>query len=785
MHTTLLSPVLNSDMPNPSNNTDVDACVADPSVVNLAVFADPSGPTMGTLTVQGAQGQASVQTEFSCNAVTPVTPVAAGYRLLLALPDGALFPGSLSTGNFLSATVSDYQDGQYVALSPITTLVDAYMQAHPDVAQPQASDKVLTCLGLPTTTKINGFMFDTAHEQFDSHHFYAAADAAGGIPALSASVVADIDAGVSRSFAKPNPHLLRAQLLGASMVDELTSGLTKWGGAKVKGWLMEATGVNNLLKELGLFDEDKSVKQLAELTAAINALADKVTALPDAVAYGERLMALEVLRAILLEWNIFLTTNTASTPAEPEDIATWSAAVLASPILTNLHDVEMGSGPQAKGLISLLAKEMPKYYDGRPETPYMAPFFNQFNAHRQVQELALNYKIEATHARVSPNLAAAELLIDAHHMHIKQQRQAYPAALSVMNGVLDRSTGLIWARQMIVVDGYLNIAKVLWNTGYRLPTIAELRSVMPTAQARAALSVDGSKTTPQIMHLFGFEPDRHPDGSYKDFADLKDKGSQHPYGYAFSSECWADKFSGVANVLNLYDGSLKYVDYNVPTGRERTKRTQVPLLLVRNDQRTLPPYVYLDNYDPIRRTAQVRAILNFADGRSWDATKDMIWKVTGSSPDTVHISNGPTDSGRIQFREPDKRAEPWTVTGEISYWGSDLPGHSYAFKESVTVLETGGLIHTSTAGLVLAPAHKKASSYPFSYDLKAFRTENTGRVVAGNDYIAFAWSSSDPSVVVDKKGHVTVAKAPTAKKEIQIKVTVGKVEGVAYLVLMP
>ncbi|WCM94326.1 DUF1566 domain-containing protein [Acidovorax sp. NCPPB 2350] len=567
------------------------------------------------------------------------------------------------------------------------------------------------------------------------------------------------------------------------MVDDLTRSLTSWAGGKVKGWLMEATGVNDLLKELGLFDDDKAVKQLAALTEAINALVAQVKALPDAVTYSNRLMELEALRAVMEKWNTFLVTNTESTPAEPEDLAKWSDEVLSSTILTNLHDLEVGSGEKAKGLIDLLAKETPQYYDGRPETPYTKLFFTQFNAHRQVQELALNYKIEATHARAAPNLAAAELMIDAHHIHIKQQRQAYPAALSAMNGVLDRSTGLIWARQMIVVDGYTNIAAVLRNTPYRLPTIAELQSVIPTAQARAALSIDASEHTPQIMHQFGFEPDRYPDGSYKDFGDLREKGSQHPHGYVFSSECWADRRYGVAKVLNLYDGSTKRVDYNVPGGIDRTSRTQVPLMLVRKDLGANPLYAYLSHYDPETRTAQMEAILNFKDGRRWDATKDVIWKIAGSSPETVHISNGPTDSGKIQFRTPEKPAEAWTVTGEISYWGSDLPHQSYQFKETVKVFETGGKVHPHTAAIVLAPAQQKAKRYPFSYDLKVYRTENTGRVVASNDYNALQWSCSDPSVVIDKSGRITVAKAPAKKKEIQIKVRVGNVEGVAYLIL--
>jgi hypothetical protein len=578
---------------------------------------------------------------------------------------------------------------------------------------------------------------------------------------------------------------MHAKLLGASMVDDLTNGLTSWAGAKVKGWLMEATGINSLLKELGLFDDDKASKQLAEVTAAINALADQVKALPDAVVYGERLMDLEKLRAVLQEWELFLTTNTASTPAEAEDLAKWSAEVLASPILTSLHNAEMGSGSQAKGLISLLAQELPKYYDGRPDTPYTARFFTQFEAHRQVQELALNYKIEATHARAAPNLAAAELMIDTHHMHIKQQRQAYPAALSAMDGVLDRSTGLIWARQMIVVDGYTNIAAMLRNSAYRLPTMAELQSVMPTAQARAALSIEASKYPPQFMHLFGFEPDRYPNGTFKDFADLQEKGSQWPVGYALSSESFADKRWGRAKAINLYDGSTKNVEFNVPGGITRTTHTRVPLLLVRKDLGANPLYVYLSHYDENTRTAQMRAILNFGDGRSWDATKDVIWKITGSTPETAHISNGPSDSGKIRFRTTDKPTVPWTVTGEFSYWGSELPGQSYVFKETVSLQEAGGPTYPRTASIVLAPAHQKASRYPFHYDLKVYRTENTGRVVAGNDYTALAWSCSDPSVAIDRSGRVTVAKAPAARKEIQIKVRVGQVEGVAYLVLMP
>ena len=775
MHTDLPSP--------PAPNSE--ACTADAAVVNIAVFADPSGQAAGTLTVHDMQDRTLACTEFSSNVVIPVSPAVTHFRLRLELPDGALFPGSLSTGNFLSAAVFDYEDGQYVALSPLTTLVDAYMQAHPGVAQPLALVKVLTCLGLPDTVQINGFMFDTAHELFDSRHFYAAVDAAGGMAALADLVIAKIDNGVGHSFGQPAPLLEKTAAQGTSMVDDLTSSLTSWAGGKVKGWLLEATGVNSLLKELGLFDDDKATKQLAAITEAINALAKQVKELPDAVAYNNRLVELEALRAAMEEWNTFLITNTESTPAEPEALEQWSSKVLSSTILTNLHDVEVGSGDKAKGLIGLLAKELPQYYDGRPETPYTKLFFNQFNAHRQVQELALNYKIEATHARTAPNLAAAELMIDTHHIHIKQQRQAYPGALNAMHGVLDRSTGLIWARQMIVIDGYTNIAGILRNSAYRLPTIAELQSLIPTAQARAALSIDASKYPPEIMYLFGFEPERYPDGNYKHFADMGEKGSRHPPGYIFSSECGADNLYGVARVINLYDGKIKTVDYNVPGGMDRTSRTHVPLLLVRKDPGPNPIYVYLSHYDPETRTAQMEAILNFGDGRHLDATKEVIWKITGSSPETAHISNGPTDSGKIQFRTAEKPAEAWTVTGELNYWGSDLPNQFHKFQETVKVLETGERVYPRTAAIVLAPAHKKTNRYPFSYDLKVYRTENTGRVVASNDYNALQWSCSDPSVAITKSGRVTVAQAPAKKKEIQIKVRVGQVEGVAYLILAP
>lgn len=781
---------MHTDLPTPPAPHS-DDCTADAAVVNIGVFADPSGQTSGMLTVYDMQGRRLAHTEFSSNVLIPVSPAVTHFRLRLDLPDGALFPGSLSTGNFLSAAVFDHQDGQYVALSPLTTLVDAYMQAHPGVAQPLALGKVLACLGLPDTFQVNGFMFDTAHELFDSRLFYAAADAAGGTAALANLVIANIEKGLGHSFGQPSPRLLESAAQGSSMVDDLTSSLTSWAGGKVKGWLLEATGVDSLLKELGLFDDDKAAKQMAAITEAINALAEQVKELPDAVAYNNRLVDLEKLRAVMEEWNTFLITNTQSTPAEPEDLEKWSAKVLSSTILTDLHNTEIGSGDKAKGLIGLLAKETPQFYDGRPETPHIKPLFTQFNAHRQVQELALHYKIEATHARAAPNLAAAELMIDTHHIHIKQQRQAYPAALSTMNGVLDRRTGLIWARQMIVIDGYTNIARILLQTAYRLPTIAELQSVIPTAQARATLSIDASKVPPEIMHLFGFEPDRYADGSYKHFADMKEKGSQHLEGWVFSSEnsVYKDRDKereyGSVRALNLYDGRVSRFDFNVPGGWDRTSRNQFPLMLVRKDPGPNPLYAELSHYDPKNRTAQMKAILNFGDGQRLDATKEVIWKITGSSPETAHISNGPTDSGKIQFRTPEKPAEAWTVTAELNYWGSDLPNQSYKLQDTVKVLETGERVHPRTAAILLTPAQQKANRYPFSYDLKVYRTEDTGRVVAGNEYSALQWSCNDPSVVISKSGRVTVAQAPAKKKEIQIKVRVGQVEGVAYLILAP
>ncbi|GKT00198.1 hypothetical protein AVKW3434_12435 [Acidovorax sp. SUPP3434] len=49
------------------------------------------------------------------------------------------------------------------------------------------------------------------------------------------------------------------------------------------------------------------------------------------------------------------------------------------------------------------------------------------------------------------------------------------------------------------------------------------------------------------------------------------------------------------------------------------------------------------------------------------------------------------------------------------------------------------------------------------------------------------WSCnpSDSGVQISPSGHVTVSQAPTSKKQIQIKATIGGAEGFAYLVLLP
>ncbi|WCM89779.1 hypothetical protein [Acidovorax sp. NCPPB 3576] len=782
-----------------------------PHALEVSVYTELAGPRQGTLTVFGASGKTLAQTAFDGNATVSVDTAETDLRLEL----------EVDRGLSLAARVEGYRSGTAVVLSPLSTLVDAYLGTHPGMALAQGQSRVLDSLGLPAGVPIGTLGFSLDRELFDADRFYQAVAAEGGVAALVQRMGGSANAGGPLHFGHGKAVVPGAAKSADAAIKELVDGLvgnvTDWAGGKVKGWLMQVCGLNSLMNELGLGEgEDTTAKQLEALTVEIKRLGDEIKKVPRSTAYINRLTALEVLAAFIDEKNKVLVTASGEAPPSNEQLQeTFVKPVIDSLILNNLHDNQVGSGADAKGLIRLLLDDHPKFYSGRAGVAYDDILFNAFNQARARQAQALNLKIEAAHAGNPPFLAMAERLLDDYHVNIKRQRLMYPNGLKPFadGSILDRDTGLMWKSEMFEYDGYQALMDDPSSAGlpWRLPDITELQSLLPGAAVRARLPADAvSAAAPQVMRHFGFKPlTVQQDGTtqYRHFADLG-QGSR-PYkifgpGYIVTRNAYKrrDRTWGEWDyelrtlVMNLYNGDEENIRIKFCRGDGKCYTQYgssqppvpwtMPVLYVRKPP--VPVAFKVEFYAGFKSdadTAQGRALAKYSDSDEWkDVTQDAIWSVVGSNASDVHVSNNDGTSGRVQLRSKERTERAYTIKAELPWYLSDQPGQSGWLEGQAVLYGNQSAPLPVLKRVLLSPANQVTKQYPFSYDLTLRGVMSSGATEAP-DTAVWSWTSDDPNVQISPSGRVEVLKRPPSKKQIQIKAKIGAAEGFAYLVLMP
>ncbi|CAM3483554.1 DUF1566 domain-containing protein [Paracidovorax anthurii] len=783
-----------------------------PHALEVSVYAESTGPRQGTLTVFSASGETLAQTAFDSSITVSVHAAETDLRLVL----------EMEAGLYLAARVAGYRSGTAVVLSPLSTLVDAYAGAHPGMDLAQAQARVLESLALPPDVPVGTPGCSLDRDLFDNERFYRAAGDAGGMAALAGQVAGAVNEGRVQGFGQGTAGLLGAGKSTEAIVKDLVDGLAgnfkDWAGGQVKGWLMQVSGLNSFLRELGLGEgEDSTAKQLQALTAEIQRLSDAIDKVPRSTAYIVCLTALETLKAFVKTKTELLQDAAGDAPPSAEQLQEqFVKNVNESLVLTQLHDNQVGSGSDAKGLIRLLLDDHPKFYAGRADTAYDEILFNAFNQARVLQVQALNLKIEAAHADNPPQLAAAERCLDDYHIQIKRQRLMYPNGLKPFadGAILDRATGLMWKPGMFEYDGYEALLADPASAGnpWRLPTIEELRSLMPPDAARARLlSDDRSAAAPAIMRHFGFLPlTVQKDGAtqYRHFADLGPAGSRDRKilgpGYIVTSNAYKrrDRNWGMHDyelrtlVMNLYNGDEENIRIKFCRGNGQCYTQYgsnvppvpwtMPVLYVRRPPVPIQFKVeFYEGFKSTSDTAQGRALALYSDSDRWkDVTEDAIWSVVGDNASDVHVSNSDGTSGLVQLRSKERTPRAYTIKAELPWYLSDQPGQSGRLDGTAVLYGNQSAPAPVLKRLLLSPAKKVTKQYPSVYDLHIRGVLSSGAAV-DQDEAAWSWTSNDPSVQISSSGRVTVSKAPASKKQIQIKAKSGDAEGFAYLVLLP
>ena len=788
-----------------------------PIVATVGVAAQAAGPTTGVLALTSAGGASLAREDFDGSAQVAVRSNASDLRAVLTVPDPSSGTSLAGPGSFLAARALDYAPGSTILLSPISTLADAYISAHPGITQQAAEAKVLAYLGLPLETVVNSLAPSYSSSEFDALVFYSAARAAGGMAALVQQSVSAIDAGQQRQFTTATrlDGLLGvggAEETAFEIAESLAGDIDTWAGGKIKGWLLQVTGVSSLLDSLGLGDSDKNTQLLEQLARDLKALTDLVKLLPLEINWQTRLNKQQDLTEVINNGITYLRSIASQSPPTQADITQNFLTPLNSidnKIQGDLHNNQVGAGEKDIGLIELLLADHPKYYAGYPEGGYDQTLYLPLNQANILQTQALQLKVEAAHGSAKPAMAAAENYADIYFKNLKQQRLMYPNAMKKLPGdsVLDRGTGLLWASSMYDFRGYDALITSLKDTGWRLPSVNEVIGLFAPDNVIAQLPADQRLSNfPQMMHSYGFKPETYPDGSLKHFADLGRVGDKpnkilNP-GYVVTSDVFrrptgsSDNYDVRVNVVNLYNAVTESVvlkncvtHYNVTPPREDCTRAYqsrdavvpwvVPVLLVRDAIVPAELQVTFDKgFDAATGLATAKASLRTSDGVWRDVTKEVIWNVSGAAG--AHVSNSDATSGVVQYRGGQGQAVEFTVTADYPWYISGRSDQHGKLTSSAKLYGSDTVAAATLKTLIVWPGNSRISTYPLDLPLNTIGMMSNGVPVDQTDGIT--WSSSDP-LVKFVGGHAQVAARPSAPRQIQITGTKNGATGFAYLVL--
>ncbi|HVJ95960.1 MAG TPA: hypothetical protein VNC41_03920, partial [Acidimicrobiia bacterium] len=210
------------------------------------------------------------------------------YRVTLA---GGTLGGEVFTGKLVADVVDYGPSSGLIQVNPVTTLLAAYRDKHPDIAPAQAQDAVRSYLELPDTMDLTADL-QRSESLFSGTDFRAQATAAGGVQEYVAQLVGEIDAdsGATQSFA------------GAPQNDLSSDAMNAAAKALVK------LGLKQALTEIGLKPEDQVIKEaltnISTQLTTLQASVDNLQRTVDKVLYNQAMApAVEMATNVNLAWD--------------------------------------------------------------------------------------------------------------------------------------------------------------------------------------------------------------------------------------------------------------------------------------------------------------------------------------------------------------------------------------------------------------------------------------------------------------------------------------------------
>jgi hypothetical protein len=219
----------------------------------------------------------------------------------------------------LRAEVRGYTAGLHSAhVDPVSTVVSAYLEAHPDKSLTQARAVVLPYLGMPA----NGTGLEV-RSRIDATLLHQEIKQSGGSVALAKQIVAAIDA---------NPQGRRPWHLAATSARTFTTkagtgmAVAQWVGSNLAAGIVGAVGsmaFNQLLLAYGV-DADGSIA-LANIQSQLTSISQQITAIASQISNLEQTFNVQLSDSVYQDRNNHIVELTAANSDLLDKMATLTA----------------------------------------------------------------------------------------------------------------------------------------------------------------------------------------------------------------------------------------------------------------------------------------------------------------------------------------------------------------------------------------------------------------------------------------------------------------------------
>jgi len=285
----------------------------------------------------------------------------------------------------LQASMEGYQGGP-IAVSPATTVICKYMDAHRGMSLSDAATRVRRALGIVNRFGARRSVSGGIIPAYDVRAFLEAAEKHGGPEAYLCHAADRVDRGHHR-FPGISDGIL--DNIGSQMLQDLLSGLVSTLDAPVLGWIATALGINgNTSLPPGT---QQILDDLSAITSLIEGLEAELSEFFLVQAFDSALAAIGGV-----EPDIETYANDLSTQPVGADLTTLLNNIfsnIAGSLIT-ISNAQLGS-PGATGfIIAWMAQYAPQYYC---DAVALTVINQQFDHYQQLQFLAMGLLVEYYH----------------------------------------------------------------------------------------------------------------------------------------------------------------------------------------------------------------------------------------------------------------------------------------------------------------------------------------------------------------------------------------------------